>query len=96
MSQDKLTRIAIVSADKCKPKRCRQECRKSCPVVRMGNNISDMIVCFDNTGQHKEDSCFNNNNFLLVCTCLSGIFNMKEELWKCTYESEKRNRTKPV
>ncbi|KAI0241339.1 hypothetical protein LSAT2_029743 [Lamellibrachia satsuma] len=36
MSQDKLTRIAIVSADKCKPKRCRQECRKSCPVVRMG------------------------------------------------------------
>lgn len=33
---DKLTRIAIVSADKCKPKRCRQECKKSCPVVRMG------------------------------------------------------------
>ena len=36
MSQDKLTRIAIVSSDKCKPKKCRQECRKSCPVVRMG------------------------------------------------------------
>ncbi|XP_070554138.1 ATP-binding cassette sub-family E member 1-like [Ptychodera flava] len=36
MSQDKLTRIAIVSSDKCKPKRCRQECKKSCPVVRMG------------------------------------------------------------
>ncbi|XP_077983550.1 ATP-binding cassette sub-family E member 1-like [Glandiceps talaboti] len=35
-SQDKLTRIAIVSSDKCKPKRCRQECKKSCPVVRMG------------------------------------------------------------
>ena len=34
--QDKLTRIAIVSSDKCKPKRCRQECKKSCPVVRMG------------------------------------------------------------
>lgn len=33
---DKLTRIAIVSTDKCKPKRCRQECKKSCPVVRMG------------------------------------------------------------
>jgi len=31
-----LTRIAIVNADKCKPKRCRQECKKSCPVVRMG------------------------------------------------------------
>lgn len=33
---DKLTRIAIVNSDKCKPKRCRQECKKSCPVVRMG------------------------------------------------------------
>ena len=35
-TQSKLTRIAIVSSDKCKPKRCRQECKKSCPVVRMG------------------------------------------------------------
>ncbi|XP_055715542.1 protein Pixie isoform X1 [Phlebotomus papatasi] len=32
----KQTRIAIVSSDKCKPKRCRQECKKCCPVVRMG------------------------------------------------------------
>lgn len=35
-SQDKLTRIAIVNTDKCKPKRCKQECKKSCPVVRLG------------------------------------------------------------
>ncbi|XP_051735034.1 ATP-binding cassette sub-family E member 1 [Ctenopharyngodon idella] len=33
---DKNTRIAIVNQDKCKPKKCRQECKKSCPVVRMG------------------------------------------------------------
>lgn len=33
---DKLTRIAIVNADKCKPKKCRQECKKSCPVVKTG------------------------------------------------------------
>jgi ATP-binding cassette subfamily E protein 1 len=33
---DKLTRIAIVSNDKCKPKKCRQECKRSCPVVKMG------------------------------------------------------------
>eukprot|EP00752_Nemacystus_decipiens_P014614 g13013.t1 len=31
-----LTRIAIVNKDKCKPKKCKQECKKSCPVVRMG------------------------------------------------------------
>ncbi|KGO54733.1 ABC transporter, ABCE [Penicillium expansum] len=33
---DKLTRIAIINSDKCKPKKCRQECKKSCPVVRTG------------------------------------------------------------
>lgn len=31
-----LTRIAIVSAERCKPKKCRQECKKSCPVVKLG------------------------------------------------------------
>ncbi len=35
-TQDKLTRIAIVNSDRCKPKKCRQECKRSCPVVRMG------------------------------------------------------------
>jgi len=33
---EKLTRIAIVNEDKCKPKRCKQECKKFCPVVRQG------------------------------------------------------------
>lgn len=33
---DRLTRIAIVNADRCKPKKCRQECKKSCPVVKTG------------------------------------------------------------
>jgi hypothetical protein len=35
---DQLTRIAIVSEDKCKPKKCRQECKKSCPVVKQGSS----------------------------------------------------------
>mmetsp|Transcript_44061 Transcript_44061/g.93753 ORF Transcript_44061/g.93753 Transcript_44061/m.93753 type:complete len:613 (+) Transcript_44061:59-1897(+) len=29
-------RIAIVSSDRCKPKKCKQECKKYCPVVRTG------------------------------------------------------------
>ena len=33
---DKLTRIAIVSEDRCKPKKCKQECKRLCPVVSMG------------------------------------------------------------
>jgi translation initiation factor RLI1 len=33
---DHLTRIAIVSGEKCRPKKCNQECKKSCPVVKLG------------------------------------------------------------
>jgi len=25
-----------VSADRCRPKKCRQECKKACPVVKVG------------------------------------------------------------
>ena len=35
-TQQSLTRIAIVNKDKCKPKRCNQECKRTCPVVRTG------------------------------------------------------------
>ncbi|KAG4090891.1 hypothetical protein H8356DRAFT_953729 [Neocallimastix lanati (nom. inval.)] len=40
---DKLTRIAIVSTDKCKPKKCRQECKKSCPVVNFVLKLHHVI-----------------------------------------------------
>eukprot|EP00418_Pyrodinium_bahamense_P070956 CAMPEP_0179090032 /NCGR_PEP_ID=MMETSP0796-20121207/41054_1 /TAXON_ID=73915 /ORGANISM="Pyrodinium bahamense, Strain pbaha01" /LENGTH=611 /DNA_ID=CAMNT_0020787597 /DNA_START=66 /DNA_END=1901 /DNA_ORIENTATION=+ len=35
-SEEKKLRIAIVSTDRCKPKKCKQECKKFCPVVRTG------------------------------------------------------------
>ncbi|XP_077293978.1 ATP-binding cassette sub-family E member 1 pix [Arctopsyche grandis] len=44
---DKQTRIAIVNPDRCKPKRCRQECKRSCPVVRMGK------LCIEVTPNNK-------------------------------------------
>jgi ATP-binding cassette subfamily E protein 1 len=34
--QDDVKRLAIVSIDKCKPSKCHLECKKNCPVVRMG------------------------------------------------------------
>eukprot|EP00038_Savillea_parva_P006697 m.165308 g.165308 ORF g.165308 m.165308 type:complete len:636 (-) comp12546_c0_seq1:188-2095(-) len=34
--EDKNQRIAIVNSEKCKPKKCAQECKRHCPVVRMG------------------------------------------------------------
>ena len=45
--QQKQTRIAIVNTDRCKPKKCRQECKKSCAVVRMGK------LCIEVTGSDK-------------------------------------------
>ena len=33
---EQLTRIAIVSDENCKPKKCKQECKKTCPVNRNG------------------------------------------------------------
>ena len=31
-----MSRIAIIDTNKCKPKKCNQECKNYCPVVRMG------------------------------------------------------------
>jgi ATP-binding cassette subfamily E protein 1 len=39
---DKLTRIALIKDDKCKPKKCRQECKRSCPVVRLGKECIEV------------------------------------------------------
>mmetsp|Transcript_80417 Transcript_80417/g.209026 ORF Transcript_80417/g.209026 Transcript_80417/m.209026 type:complete len:613 (+) Transcript_80417:62-1900(+) len=33
---DKRLRVAIINSDRCKPKKCKQECKKYCPVVRTG------------------------------------------------------------
>ncbi|KAM4603577.1 ATP-binding cassette sub-family E member 1-like [Polymixia lowei] len=44
---EKLTRIAIVNHDKCKPSKSRLECKKSCPVVQMGK------LCIEVTPQSK-------------------------------------------
>jgi len=53
---DKLTRIAIVNPDKCKPKKCRQECKKSCPVVRMGKLCIE-VVPTDKVAWISEELC---------------------------------------
>lgn len=36
------SRIAIVKEDKCKPKKCRQECMRSCPVVKLGKECIEV------------------------------------------------------
>jgi ATP-binding cassette subfamily E protein 1 len=39
--EDDRMRIAIVNEDRCKPKKCNLECKKICPVNKMGK------VCID-------------------------------------------------
>lgn len=43
----KNTRLAIVNPDRCRPKQCRQECKKICPVVMMGK------LCIEVTPESK-------------------------------------------
>lgn len=46
-NSDDLTRVAIVNKDRCKPKRCGLECKRGCPVNRMGK------ICIEVTGSSK-------------------------------------------
>ena len=40
--EDKRTRIAIVNNDKCKPKKCHQECKRTCPVNKQGKHCIEV------------------------------------------------------
>ncbi|XP_026450364.1 ABC transporter E family member 2-like [Papaver somniferum] len=44
---DRLSRIAVLNPDRCKPNKCRQECKKSCPVVKTGK------LCIEVTSSSK-------------------------------------------
>lgn len=46
-TKEELTRIAIINSDRCKPKKCQQECKRTCPVVRMGK------LCIEVTPESK-------------------------------------------
>jgi len=82
--QDKLTRIAIVSTDKCKPKRCRQECKKSCPVVRMGKLCIE-VTPTDKIATISESLCIGCGICVKKCPFEAvTIINLPSNLEKCT------------
>lgn len=81
---DKLTRIAIVSTDKCKPKRCRQECKKSCPVVRMGKLCIE-VTPTDKLATISESLCIGCGICVKKCPFEAiTIINLPSNLEKCT------------
>jgi len=81
---DKLTRVAIVKADKCKPKRCRQECKKSCPVVRMGKLCIE-VTPTDKVAYISEELCIGCGICVKKCPFESiEIINLPSNLEKST------------
>jgi ATP-binding cassette subfamily E protein 1 len=61
---DKFTRIAIVDSNKCRPLRCDQQCKRICPVVKMGKPC----ITVDKTSkvaQISEQLCISSCN---ICT----------------------------
>jgi len=92
--QDKLTRIAIVSADKCKPKRCRQECKKSCPVVRMGKLCIE-VTSNDKIATISEDLCIGCGICVKKCPFEAvNIINLPSNLEKNTTHRYSQNSFK--
>ncbi|KAG2549841.1 ABC transporter E family member 2-like isoform X1 [Panicum virgatum] len=38
----RLNRVAVVEEDRCKPKKCGQECKRNCPVVKIGKHCIEV------------------------------------------------------
>lgn len=63
---DEKSRIAIVLGDKCRPKKCQQECKKSCPVVRMGK-LCIQVTPKDKIATISEELCIGCNICVKKC-----------------------------
>ena len=72
---DTPTRIAVISEELCKPKKCKQECKKFCPVVKVGK------LCVEVTPASKvafisEELCIGCGICAGMCPC--GIWGMEQ------------------
>lgn len=89
-----MTRIAIVDPQKCKPTKCRQECRKSCPVVSMGKECIT-VTPKDKIAEISESLC--NGCNICVKKCPFGaitIINVPDNLDKETIHRYSQNSFK--
>ncbi|KAK7071459.1 ATP-binding cassette sub- E member 1, partial [Halocaridina rubra] len=91
---DKQTRIAIVNTEKCKPKRCRQECKKSCPVVRMGKLCIE-VTSNDRMASISEELCIGCGICVKKCPFEAiMIINLPSNLEKATVHRYNKNSFK--
>ena len=69
---ERLDRIAIVEAERCRPKKCKQECKKQCPVVKIGKHCVEVT----------EKSKIANIDELLCIGCGICVKNVRSRLSK--------------
>lgn len=43
MNNETYYNLSLINSERCKPQKCRQECRTKCPVVRIGKNCVQII-----------------------------------------------------
>ncbi|MHB1910283.1 MAG: ribosome biogenesis/translation initiation ATPase RLI [Nitrososphaerales archaeon] len=60
------TRLAIIDKDLCKPQKCRQECRKGCPVVQMGKLCIE-VKPSDSIAKISEELCIGCGSCVKKC-----------------------------
>jgi ATP-binding cassette subfamily E protein 1 len=61
--KDNKYRIAVIDKDKCKPKKCRHECQKKCPV----NQSSKMCIEIEEIAKISENLCIGCGICQIVC-----------------------------
>jgi ATP-binding cassette, sub-family E, member 1 len=63
---ERLTRIAIVNPDRCKPKKCRQECKRVCP-VNIGGKLCIEVTPESKVVSLSEELCIGCNACVKKC-----------------------------
>ena len=64
--EDDKVRVAVINPAKCKPKKCRQECRKSCPVEQQGKECVNVTPSSEKA-QIVEPNCIGCGQCILKC-----------------------------